>query len=215
MSDKDYENDEMNITEIYIGVQNSGKSWTAMDRAARIAAERDCYLVIHDTGSASIRKKSNPYHESDWKSYKDRIPPQTLSIYCPDIVVVNTAYAEDALVYADKIRRKKDVVVLIDEVTAASSITPQSIGEPWKTRIAQRRALRTALLICMQSPTMASRFMNSTATSLKCFYIEHQGNLKALKDLGYTDEDIARIPTLGQGEFIERRQGFGSSNKQT
>lgn len=211
---------ELNCTEVLIGCQGSGKSWHAMDRAAWLADDWDCRIVIHNSGSAAILKPENPYHDgADWKEYRQTCfdekhrqiadPPRIL--FPPDILVVTTAYAEDALLYADSIRRGKEVVVIIDEVTAAKSITPQAIGDPWRTRIAQRRAFKTALYLCMQSPTMASRYMVSTATSVKCFNLggKHLKSYKAAQDIGYSEEDCERIKRFKVGEYLELNQGFG------
>lgn len=214
------DDEEINITEINIGCQGSGKSWEAMQRAAEIAAEWDCPIVIHNCGSAAIKKKKNPYYEADWKEYfhsatmldakgkaMDAEIPRIA--FPPDILVVTTGYADDALIYADMVRRGKEVVVLIDEVSAAKSITPQNIGEPWRTRIAQRRAMKTALIICMQYPTMASRFATGTATRLKVFKLDNEDDIKVVVgSLRFPKESAELIPNLKRGQYIEKSQGF-------
>lgn len=201
--------EEMNITEVYIGIQGSGKSWAAQQRAAEIAAEFNCPIVVHDCGSAAIRNPDNPYHHTDWKLYTKSEPPPIF--FVPDILVVNTEKAEDAVKYAEKVQRRGNIVLLIDEVSGADAITPQRIGNPWRKLIAQRRGFKTALLLCMQSPTMASRFVNSTATSIKLFRMgNHEDELKAARRLGFSLEDIETAQQLKRGQYLERNQGFGS-----
>jgi len=206
---------EMNITEVLIGCQGSGKSWHGMNRAAEIGAEWDCPIIIHDSGSSAIRKPENPFHDNaEWYlTTSDNPNPNEIKARLKmgtDIFVVNTANAEDALTYADIVAPDSECVILVDEVTASKAIKPSGVQEPWATLIAQRRAKKRALIFCMQTPTMASRYMTSLATSVKCFRVEHKNNLKAAALIGYTDEQVSEIEKLPRGKYIERSQGFGT-----
>lgn len=202
--------EEMNITEVFIGCQGSGKSWAAMQRAAEIADKWDCPIVIHECGSAAIRKKKNPYHEQDWELFRSSTPP--FRIRFPDICVVNTADAKDALPYVSRLqamnKRHKEVVLLLDEITACKEMYPATVLDPWRTIIAQRRAMKIALLICMQTPTLVNRFVSGTATSIRVFHLDDDLDIKAARGKGFSDEQIALIRTLKRGEYIERAQGM-------
>lgn len=207
--ERDYA-DDIDVTEVYIGIQQSGKSDKAFRSALALAEKANAFILIHDSGKAAIRNKER-YPDYDYKLHYATKDSDSFFLKRTPIHLVNSEAGEDVFPFLYKLTERGDrCIILIDEITNCQEIQPNVIGKRWRKLIAQRRKYRAGLIFCMQDPTMASRFLVSTATHIECFRINHEDNLRALRKVGYNAEQVSTISNLPQFESLILKQGFGS-----
>jgi len=196
---------QINATIVNIGIPGSGKSIASIIDAKKLALEHECEIVIHDAGGSGIRNRE---HFRDAFAEYDN-PAKSLHFF-RRIHVLNTGRAEDVFLLAEKARKRAGgkVVIVVDEVTLCDAISASSIGEPWLSAIAQRRWKGYGFVFVLQDPTMAPRRLTGLATQIRLFRLTHSDHLKAAKKMGFSDAQLAEVPTLSRGESVELSPGF-------
>lgn len=211
-----YARGDLNYWAVLLGVNGTGKSTRAKERA--IALARDGVRVfVHDPdvqfeGAAaypSTRAWATAAHAA--AAAKKPFPMIARFGESPATDVMACACAA-----AEASGFRTPSLVVFDEGSAVEGAQRHRLGDDFAAVLTRRRNRGVGAIIIGQFPTLMHRSNLTLATEFDLFHLSDEEQLTVLRRrAGVSPAVIARLPTLGIGEYVTVRRGLVVAKNET
>lgn len=207
---------DWNVVEGFLGAPGTGKTDRMVRRALELQKLWHCYLIAHDIGwkIPPTLHDGTPTGLQKHRNVSECIA--ALRTHPSGVHAISSANALPVLGLARQLGEASlargkgygpPVLVLIDETVQSQIADRKYLNPDMRELICDRRHAHVGLLWSVQS----IRFVNAGLVTLSpivwCSRIREEYSLDTLAKSGVPDEDLAKLPSLGQHEFLAVRTG--------